>query len=347
VDDDPRIRDLLTRMLEASGYAAEAAEDAAEARRCLRDHEFAAILIDVRMPGESGLDLLKYVSTECINTAAVMVTAMDDPELVEMAFETGAYGYVVKPFRMSELLINVSNALHRRQLEIRNRGYIEELEEKVARHRMLHDTIAPFYDPGSAQIPVEEVIVRLSGALTMRDEETGRHIRRMSNLTSFLADRAGLRGTHPKDIQLASALHDVGKIGVPDAVLLKPGPLSPEERSVMQRHTIIGHRMLSDSASPLLQLGALIALTHHERWDGSGYPRGLAGEAIPAEGRLTAIADVFDALTNNRVYRSALEVEEAVELMLRGRGTHFDPRLLDLFISSIDDLPGVRDDYPG
>ena len=332
MDDDPRIRDLLTRMLEASGYAAEAAEDAAEARRCLRDHEFAAILIDVRMPGESGLDLLKYVSTECINTAAVMVTAMDDPELVEMAFETGAYGYVVKPFRMSELLINVSNALHRRQLEIRNRGYIEELEEKVARHRMLHDTIAPFYDPGSAQIPVEEVIVRLSGALTMRDEETGRHIRRMSNLTSFLADRAGLR---------------VGKIGVPDAVLLKPGPLNPEERSVMQRHTIIGHRMLSDSSSPLLQLGALIALTHHERWDGSGYPRGLAGEAIPAEGRLTAIADVFDALTNNRVYRSALEVEEAVELMLRGRGTHFDPRLLDLFISSIDDLPGVRDDYPG
>ena len=212
---------------------------------------------------------------------------------------------------------------------------------------MLHETIAPFHEPGPAQIPVEEVIVRLSGALTMRDEETGRHIRRMSNLTSFLADRAGLSGTSPKDIQLASALHDVGKIGVPDAVLLKPGPLSPEERSVMQRHTIIGHRMLSDSSSPLLQLGALIALTHHERWDGSGYPEGLAGEAIPAEGRLTAIADVFDALTNNRVYRSALDVDEAVELMLRGRGTHFDPRLLDLFLSSIDDLPGVRENYPG
>jgi len=334
-------------MLESTGYAAEAAEDAADARRRLRERTFAAILIDVRMPGESGLDLLKYVSTECVETAAVMVTAVDDPKLVETAFETGAYGYVVKPFRMSELLINISNALHRRQLEIRNRGYIQELEEKVARTRMLHETIAPFYDPGSAQIPVEEVIVRLSGALTMRDEETGRHIRRMSNLTSFLADRAGLSGTSPKDIQLASALHDVGKIGVPDAVLLKPGPLSPEERSVMQRHTIIGHRMLSDSSSPLLQLGALIALTHHERWDGSGYPEGLAGEAIPAEGRLTAIADVFDALTNNRVYRSALDVDEAVELMLRGRGTHFDPRLLDLFLSAIDDLPGVRENYPG
>src|SRR5437899_1714535 len=184
VDDDPRIRDLLTRMLESTGYAAEAAEDAADARRRLRERTFAAILIDVRMPGESGLDLLKYVSTECVDTAAVMVTAIDDPRLVEMAFETGAYGYVVKPFRMSELLINISNALHRRQLEIRNRGYIQEVEEKVAPTRMLHQPIAPFHEPGPAQIPVEEVIVRLSGALTMRDEETGRHIRRMSNLTS-------------------------------------------------------------------------------------------------------------------------------------------------------------------
>ena len=150
VDDDPMVRQLLVRMLEASGYASQAAADAAEARRCLREQDFAAILIDVRMPGETGIDLLKHVTAECLDTAPVMVTASDDPHLVETAFQTGAYGYVVKPFRMNELLINITNALHRRDLEMRNRDYIRELEEKVARHRNLHRTIAPLEDPASA-----------------------------------------------------------------------------------------------------------------------------------------------------------------------------------------------------
>jgi putative two-component system response regulator len=228
---------------------------------------------------------------------------------------------------------------------MRNRDYIRELEEKVTRTRLLHETIAPLEGSEMAQIPVEEVIVRLSGALTMRDEETGRHIRRMSNLSSFLAKRAEL-GHGAKDMRLASALHDVGKIGVPDAVLLKPGPLSPEEQAVMQRHTVIGHRILSDSGSPLLQLGAIIALTHHEHWDGTGYPNHLSRNDIPPEGRITAIADVFDALTSNRVYRSALSIEETVRLMRTGRGTHFDPELLDLFFESIDEVPRVRDADP-
>src|SRR5204862_529284 len=138
-------------------------------------------------------------------------------------------------------------------------------------------------------------------------------IRGMSSLSAFLAERAGIGNATRKDMRLASALHDVGKIGVRDAVLLKPGPLSTEEQEVMQRHTVIGHRMLSDSASPLLQLGASIALTHHERWDGTGYPNGLAGEDIPPEGRVTALADVFDALTSDRVYRLALSRADALE----------------------------------
>ena len=163
---------------------------------------FAAILIDVRMPGESGIDLLKYVAAECPDTAPVMVTASDDHRLVEVAFETGAYGYVVKPFRMSELMINITNALYRRELEMRNRDYIRELEEKVARHRNLHRTIAPLEDPASAPITTEEVIGRLSGALSARDEETGNHIRRMSFLSAFLAERAGIGNAKPKNMRI-------------------------------------------------------------------------------------------------------------------------------------------------
>ncbi|HMC05046.1 MAG TPA: response regulator, partial [Actinomycetota bacterium] len=186
VDDDPLVRQLLVRMLESSGYAGQTAADAAEARQRLDEQDFAAILIDVRMPGESGIDLLKHVAAERLSTAPVMVTASDDPRLVETAFQTGAYGYVVKPFRMSELLINITNALHRRELEMRNRDYIRELEEKVARHRTLNRTIAPLDDPATAPITTEEVIGRLSGALSARDEETGNHIRRMSYLSAFL-----------------------------------------------------------------------------------------------------------------------------------------------------------------
>jgi putative two-component system response regulator len=344
VDDDPLVRQLLVRMLEASGYVGHTAADAAEARRRLEAEDFAAILIDVRMPGESGIDLLKHVAAECLSTAPVMVTASDDHGLVETAFQTGAYGYVVKPFRMSELLINITNALHRRDLEIRNRSYIRELEEKVARHRTLNRTIAPLDDPATAPITTEEVIGRLSGALSARDEETGNHIRRMSSLSAFLAERAGIGHATPKDMRLASALHDVGKIGVPDAVLLKPGPLSAEEQEIMQRHTVIGHRMLSDSASPLLQLGASIALTHHERWDGKGYPNGLAAEDIPSEGRVTAIADVYDALTSDRVYRLAFDPADAIAHMRSGRGRHFDPDLLDLFIDTIDEVRAAEPD---
>src|SRR5260370_31450073 len=223
---------------------------------------------------------------------------------------------------------------------------MREVEEKVGRDRSLNRAIAPVDDPASAPITTEEVIGRLSGALSARDEETGNHIRRMSSLSAFLAERAGIGSATPKDMRLASALHDVGKIGVPDAVLLKPGPLSTEEQEVMQRHTVIGHGMLSDSASPLLQLGASIALTHHERWDGNGYPNGLASEDIPPEGRVTAIADVYDALTSDRVYRLALSRNYAPPPKLPCRGTRFCPNRLALFILTNGQIPPPRSDPP-
>jgi putative two-component system response regulator len=343
VEDDDEGRLLLVRILDEEGvYESTAVASVAEARRCLQGQEYAAILIDVCLPGESGIDLLAYVHAHHIDTAAIMVTGANDRELIDEAFASGAFGYVVKPYRVGELLISVLNALHRRELEMHSRAHIVELEEKVViRTSALRQTLAPLalLHP----IAVEEVIERLSAALTVRHEESGAHIRRVSEYSALLADRGGLTASDHAKVRLASALHDVGKIGVPDAILQKPGPLTIEQRSVMQRHTLMGHKLLEDSDSAVLTLGAVIALTHHERWDGSGYPVGLAFEAIPVEGRVVAVADVFDALTNDRVYRPAFTIDEAIDVMGRGRGKHFDPDLLDVFLDSMDAVLDLRE----
>ncbi|MEA2589118.1 MAG: cyclic di-GMP phosphodiesterase [Actinomycetota bacterium] len=347
VEDTPEARGLLLRILESDGYEGVGAASALEARARLSEGDYAAILIDVRMPGESGLELLSHVRINHVDTAAIMVTALDDPGLVELALRTGAYGYVVKPYRVSELLINLANALHRRALEAQSRSYIRELEDTVvARTKVLRDSLAPLGNGQLSPIAAQDVIGRLSEALAVRDEETGFHVRRMSEYSGILAERLGLHSARGDVMRLASALHDVGKIGIPDAILQKPGPLSAPERASMQRHTVIGHSLLSGTESPLLAVGASIALTHHEKWDGTGYPAGLSGEAIPAEGRITAAADVFDALTSNRVYRRALPVDEALDVMRCSRATHFDPEILDAFLDCLDAILDLRDQYP-
>jgi diguanylate cyclase (GGDEF)-like protein len=193
-----------------------------------------------------------------------------------------------------------------------------------------------------------ETIRRLAFAAEFRNAETGRHTERMSRYCELLARKLGVDDERCELIRLASGLHDVGNIAIPDRILLKPGTLSASERRVMERHAEIGHRLLAGSPSELLELAAVIALTHHERFDGTGYPRGLAGEAIPLEGRVAAVADVFDAITSNRVYRPALSFDEAVEELRAGRGEHFDPLVLDLFVDSLDDVRAIAaDEAPG
>jgi diguanylate cyclase (GGDEF)-like protein len=187
-----------------------------------------------------------------------------------------------------------------------------------------------------------DTIARLAHAAEFRSFEIGPHVERMSRYCAALGTRIGLPEERIKLIRIASTLHDIGKIAVPDEILLKPGPLTPDERGVMQRHSEIGHEILTDSSSEVLELAASIALTHHERYDGTGYPRGLSGEAIPLEGRIAAVADVFDALRSDRVYRKAMPFGQAVALMRDGRGTHFDPELLDLFFECLSDIEGVE-----
>jgi diguanylate cyclase (GGDEF)-like protein len=218
----------------------------------------------------------------------------------------------------------------------------QELTERRRTEDELLETVARLRKAESAlQLSQAEAIRRLAFAAEFRNAETGRHTERMSGYCELLARKLELDEERCELIRLASALHDVGKIAIPDRILLKPGPLTESERRVIERHAEIGHRMLANSSSELLDIAATIALTHHERYDGTGYPRGLAGETIPLEGRIASVADVFDAITSNRVYRTALPLEKAIDVMREGRGTHFDPLVLDLFLEALADVRAI------
>jgi putative two-component system response regulator len=343
VDDDETVRSMLTRMLGRQGYECESAANGAAAREALVRAPFDLALCDLNMPGESGLELVEHVAAAHPETATIMVTGADDSAIAEKALELGTYGYVIKPFYNNELLINIANALRRRRLELESRRYRVTLETEVRdRTSELQQTVQALRQTEEeVRRSQKETIYRLSRAAEFRDGDAGPHIESMSHYCYLLAQRLGLDDISDV-LYLASPLHDVGKVGIPDRILLKPGPLDAGEREVMQNHAEIGHRMLAGSGTELLELAAHVAWTHHEHFDGGGYPRGLAGENIPVEGRIAAVADVFDALTSDRVYRPAFTVELAVEEMRSLRGTQFDPAMLDVFLDSLDEMLAVK-----
>jgi putative two-component system response regulator len=340
VDDEEANRVSYERALTARGYTCSEASSAAGARSMLDQSEVRLVLLDINLGGDSGLDLLTFIRTSRPATAVVMVTGIDDPNLAIKAIEMGAYGYMVKPVRVSELIINVANALQRRSAEAETRRTMNRLEETV--QSRTHDLIGALDDLRHSQA---ETILRLAKLVEFRDEETGRHVERMSHYCGLLARKLDISEERSRNLQLASQLHDVGKVSIPDGILFKPGKLAPAEMEVMKGHAVAGYRMLSNSASEVIQLGAEIAHSHHERWDGSGYPRQLSGEGIPIEGRLAAVADVFDALTSRRPYRSAFPVGTAIDMMGAQRGKHFDHRVLNAFLKSMKEVEVVRQQY--
>lgn len=317
------------------------------ARARLARESFEVVLCDVDLPGESGLDFIGQALATDSELAVVMVTGIDDPRLAGIALERGAYGYVVKPFRISEVSIAVANALRRRRLEIENRSHREHLEQIVlARTSALRTAVADLErKEWELQSSREQTIRRLARAAESRDRETGLHIERVSRYSTLLAERLGLAPDGCELIRLASPLHDIGKIGISDRILLKPGTLSLQERGELEEHAALGHAMLTGSGQDLLELAAEIAWTHHERFDGFGYPRGLAGAEIPLEGRIVAVADVFDALTSERVYRPEVPVAEALTLMRAGRATQFDPQVLDLLLDCLPAVLAIKEEH--
>jgi putative two-component system response regulator len=348
VDDDPQVRGVVSRVLDQGGHRALGAASVAEARGLLAGHDVDLVICDVNLPGESGVELLREIGAALADTAVFMLTGVDDPAVAREALELGATAYVVKPFVANEILINVANSLRLRDLERHRRAQAEELESKLldrnrALQGALRDLAATSRRAASSE---QDAVDRLAAALTLHDDETGAHIDRMSRYAMVLAREQGIE-TWPLDgLRLATMLHDVGKIGIPDTILLKAGPLTDEEFAVVKRHPEMGYRLLAESDSEVLRLGASIAWTHHERWDGTGYPRGLARVDIPVEGRIAAVADVFDALTSNRCYRPAMDPAAAVGILRDGQGRHFDPELVDRFIGAIDEILETRARHP-
>ncbi|HEY3841947.1 MAG TPA: HD domain-containing phosphohydrolase [Acidimicrobiales bacterium] len=342
VDDEVPIRRSLSRLLSREGYECATAADAGQARLLLDIEQFELMLCDVTMPGESGFSLLAHVRETYPDTAVIMVTAVDSPAAAEPAARNGAYGYIIKPFDTSTIVINIVGALQRRAERVTEKARSAKLEDDVAsRSAELSDALGRLAAEDKAlSASQEETVLRLAVAAEWRDPDTGSHLQRMSNHCARLATLAGLPVDRVDHLRIASQMHDVGKIGLPDAVLLKPGPLTVEERNIMQEHPKIGFDMLSNSDSPLLQLASQVALSHHERFDGTGYPNGSVGTDIPIEGRIVAIADVYDALRSERPYKRAFTFEESVAILRESRGTHFDPELLDLFIADLEKTEG-------
>jgi PAS domain S-box-containing protein len=453
-DDRPAMLRTINRAL-GETYTCEFASNVEEAREKLDVATFELALCDVHAAGEMGLALTEEIVEGHPGTAVVLVTGEEDPEVARQAFALGVYGYLVEPLQPGQLLITVTSALRRRNLEIAAKALRLNLEERfqtiidmapipiyvkdishryvvanakadelagLKRGRLVGRADAAIMSPGATEsasgvdgrvleggsnYEAEESMVvegvkrtyktvkfplldpqsqitavcgisiditsqkdalrlgdelaaaqeqaieelrlsrvetaeRLAKAIELHDNSTGEHVNRMAVIASFLARHLGLSPDHVQLLRAAASMHDVGKIGTSAEILRKPGRLSAEERSEMEHHTVIGHEILTNSESKLLRIAAVIALTHHERFDGTGYPHGLAGKEIPLDGRITAVADVFDALLSNRCYRPALSVASTVAFMEDGRGTHFDPEIVDVLLSHIDEALALR-----
>jgi putative two-component system response regulator len=334
VDDEPTTRKVIARWLGAAGFRCIQADNAAAALDWLEQLDVDLATMDVSMPGCSGVDLLAQVKQRRPETEVIMLTALGDTSTAIQAMSLGAYGYLIKPVEGEELVFQARKALERRQLLIERRQYTQTLEKKVREQMRL------------LRHAHEETILCLLSASRYRDEETGGHIKRTGLHSELFAEVLGWSPEAVENIRLAAPMHDLGKIGIPDAILKKPGKLTAEEYEVMKTHTIIGAGMLEGSESAVLQMGRDIALCHHERWDGTGYPRGIAGSAIPESARILAIVDVFDALTHRRVYHEAVSEEEALTVMERGRGSHFDPFLFGVFLGLVPELRRIAVENP-
>ncbi len=454
VDDRPEVLRVVDRTL-GEHYRCQFASSVVEAREKLAGETFHLVLCDIQMPGESGLVLIEEITEQYPDTAVVLVTGVDDPDVAEKTFGLGAHGYLVKPFWPGQLLITTMNALRQRELEMARKAHNRTLEERMqllmdmapvpiyikdtesrymlanrvaqevaglAPGELIGKTDAAIMSPEAtryvresdrrvldggrtytseetvemggqeksfltvkfpyvndlgevigvsgisaditaqkeaerlqAELTVaqkqaiedlrasqQETVDRLTRAIEMHDANTGEHVSRMAVIAAFLGEKMGLDREEVWLLRAAAPMHDVGKIATADQILRKTGPLTDEERLEMQRHTTIGHQILADSDSELLQMAATIALSHHERYDGSGYPRGLKDGDIPLVGRIVAVADVFDALLSDRSYRPAMSVDEATKLIEEGRGTHFDPQIADILLGHLDEALALR-----
>lgn len=330
VDDEPLVSDIIAKCLEAEEHDCDIADSAEAALGRLKNREYALVVSDINMPGKSGIELLADIKELYPEVAVIMVTAVDDRKVAIQALQLGAFGYVIKPFDLNEMIISVVNALKRRRLTLESKESETRLEKEVQartaelRHRE------------------SEICYRLTAACEYRDEETSSHNKRLGLYASTLARELSWGQRDIDEIKIAATMHDIGKIGVPDSILFKREKLSREEFKIIKNHTLIGAKILSDSEIPLLDMAKTIALSHHEKWDGSGYTQGLKGRDIPEAARLVSVLDVYDALVHDRIYRKALSEDQALTIMEQDKGSHFDPDIFEVFLRILPRLRDIR-----
>lgn len=357
VDDEPINVKVARKFVATLGYSNFVTlTDSREVMASLQEEMPDVLLLDLMMPYISGLDILEAMQSDSklSRIPAIILTASSDRGTRLRALELGATDFLAKPLDPEELAPRIRNALLMRSYENRLLAHATTLEETV-RHRTS--------DLCASRL---ELLLCLARAAEHRDDDTGKHVVRVGRYVALIAREAGMPGSFVDILELAAQLHDVGKIGLSDSILLKPGRLTDDERKKMQvhaqvgadvlnahndmvgnssfRHSELGSRLPLGSQSPLTKLAASIALTHHEKWDGSGYPNGLKGTEIPIEGRMTAIADVFDALRSKRPYKESFSYDRSFEILEEGRGKHFDPELLDHFLANRAEIQSLDEE---
>jgi putative two-component system response regulator len=329
VDDEDANIEILQRILARAGFVrVESTNDSRQATPLYVEHRPDLILLDLHMPHMDGLEVMDQLNeiAEASYLPILILSGDLTPEARRDALSRGAKDFVNKPFQQDELLLRIKTLLETRFLYIQIQGQNQLLEAKVReRTRELVE----------AQI---EIIERLAIAAEFRDDNTGQHTHRVGQMSALVAKQLGLPDVQVSLIRRAAELHDVGKIGVPDTILMKMGKLTPDEFEIVKTHTVIGARILSGGKFPLLRLAEEVAFSHHERWDGEGYAR-IRGVDVPLAGRIVAVADVFDALTQQRPYKPAWPVAEAIAEIDRQRGRQFDPGVVDAFLRVIENSP--------
>ena len=338
-EDQETSRFFLASHLRAMGHAVTEAANGQEALNSLTVNMFSTdveeigmLITDWDMPIMNGVELAKRARAlrEAQYLYIILLTGKGEySDRLHGFTEGGVDDYVIKPFEIDELKLRIQVGIRVIQAERSLREYTQGLE------RIVRNQTQAIRDTQS------EIIARLFNALLSRHAETGSHVRRIGIMSAFIAEKLGWSSADVDLIRAAAPLHDVGKIGISDAILLKPGPLTADERLIIQQHSSIGGKILSNSNSPIIQMAERIALWHHENWDGSGYPHKLKGEKNPLEARIVGLVDVYDALRSDRVYRRGLSHDEVLEVLERGRGRKFQPELLDLFLEHLPSIQGI------
>lgn len=335
VDDTLPNLQLLTSVLKEEGYKVRPASSGAMALQAIEKKLPDLILLDIKMPEMNGYEVCETLKNNPItqDIPIIFISALSDIADKVKAFNIGGVDYINKPFQFEEVKARVATHL---KLQAYQRDMAQQVAAAVEEIHVLNQEIIDTQ---------RELIFTMGEICETRSQETGFHVKRVAEYSYLLAQLSDCNEDLASLIQQASPMHDIGKVAISDTILHKAGKLTLEEWEIMKTHSTLGHVMLSVSKRPLLKMAATIALEHHERWDGAGYPNGLAGENISLAGRITGIADVFDALGSTRCYKEAWELPEILEFFKQGRGTNFDPTLIDLFFANLDQFLQIRDQF--